>query len=278
MESALPIIIFFLAHWWGSVFMQTFYLHRYASHGMFTMSKPWERFFYAMTWFFQGSSFLNPRAYAWMHREHHAYSDTEKDPHSPHFYTDAGSMMWRTKGYYHDYVTGRAITEKRFQAAVPEWPLMDRIGDSWYSRIGFGTAYTLFYIAYAPHWAWFLLVPIHYLMGPVHGAIVNWCGHKYGYRNFNTRDKSVNMLPVDFLTLGELFQNNHHRFGQAPNFAKRAWELDPSWPVIRLFHALGIINLDQKPIHLEDNPPMDDPQAELAAARAAEAAEAVPAE
>lgn len=273
MEAALPIIIFFLIHWWGSVFMQTFYLHRYASHGMFTMSKGWERFFYFLTWFFQGSSFLNPRAYAWMHREHHAYSDTDKDPHSPHFYRDAFSMMWQTKGYYNDYVFRRKQTEPRFQAAVPEWALIDRIGDNWITRVAFGTAYTLFYIAYAPHWAFFALLPIHYLMGPVHGAIVNWCGHKYGYRNFNTRDQSVNGLPIDFLTLGELFQNNHHRYGQAPKFAQRAWEVDPAWPVIKLFHALGIINLDQKPIHLEDNPPLPDPRAEAEAAAAAQPAE-----
>jgi stearoyl-CoA desaturase (delta-9 desaturase) len=49
-----------------------------------------------MTYIFQGSSFLNPRAYAIMHREHHAYSDTEKDPHSPHFFTDVFQMMWHT--------------------------------------------------------------------------------------------------------------------------------------------------------------------------------------
>ena len=34
------------------------------------------------------------------------------------------------------------------------------------------------------HWAFFLLLPVHFLMGPFHGAIVNWAGHKYGYRNF----------------------------------------------------------------------------------------------
>ena len=78
------IVIFFLLHWWGSVFMQTFYLHRYASHGMFTLTRGWERFFHFLTFVSQGSSFLVPRAYAWMHREHHAYSDTERDPHSPH--------------------------------------------------------------------------------------------------------------------------------------------------------------------------------------------------
>ena len=89
----------------------------------------------------------------------------------------------------------------------------------------------------------FALLPIHYVMGPVHGAIVNWCGHKYGYRNFENGDDSRNTLPFDFLTAGELFQNNHHKFGMSPNFAVRRFELDPSYQVMRLFAALGIIDM-----------------------------------
>ena len=78
----LPILVFFIAHWVLSVFFQTFFLHRYGAHKQFTMSHRWERFFYLMTFLTQGSSFLVPRAYAYLHREHHAFSDTERDPHS----------------------------------------------------------------------------------------------------------------------------------------------------------------------------------------------------
>ena len=52
---------------------------------MFTMSRFWEKVFFGFTFITQGSSFLNPRAYAILHRLHHKYSDTEKDPHSPKF-------------------------------------------------------------------------------------------------------------------------------------------------------------------------------------------------
>ena len=84
--ATMTIPIFFILHWFLSLFSQTFFLHRYAAHKMFTMNKFWERFFYLFTFITQGSSFLNPRAYAVMHRMHHAYSDTEKDPHSPHYF------------------------------------------------------------------------------------------------------------------------------------------------------------------------------------------------
>jgi stearoyl-CoA desaturase (delta-9 desaturase) len=88
-----------------------------------------------------------------------------------------------------------------------------------------------------------LLLPIHYFMGPIHGAIVNWCGHKYGYSNFDNKDHSKNSLPLDFLMMGELFQNNHHKVPNDPNFAKKWYEVDPTWPLMRAMHALRIIRL-----------------------------------
>ena len=80
-------------------------------------------------------------------------------------------------------------------------------------------------------------------MGPIHGGIVNWCGHKYGYSNFDNKDKSKNTTPFDFLMLGELFQNNHHKYPNSPNFAKKWFEFDPVYPFMRLLHWVGIIKL-----------------------------------
>jgi stearoyl-CoA desaturase (delta-9 desaturase) len=87
--------------------------------------------------------------------------------------------------------------------------------------IGF---YIWFYVTFATQWWMFLLLPIHFLMGPLHGAIVNWCGHKYGYSNHDNNDHSKNSIPLDFLMMGELFQNNHHKKPNSPNFASRWFE------------------------------------------------------
>lgn len=237
------ILVFFVAHWQLSVFCQTFFLHRYAAHKQFTMSRGWERFFYLLTYFTQGSSFLDPRGYAILHRMHHAYSDTEKDPHSPLHAPNVMTMMLKTKRIYDDFAYKRRAPEPRFEGGIPEWPLLDTIGQSWPIRIVWLAAYTLFYVKFATAPWMFALLPIHFLMGPVHGAIVNWCGHKYGYRNFDNGDASRNTLLFDFVTLGELFQNNHHKFAMSPNFAARRWELDPTYMVIRALSALRIIEL-----------------------------------
>jgi stearoyl-CoA desaturase (delta-9 desaturase) len=239
----MAVFLFLAAHWFLSLFCQTFFLHRYASHRMFSMSKGWERFFYLFTFILQGSSFLNPRAYAIMHRMHHAYSDTEKDPHSPHFIRDVWGLMMKTKRIYHDFVRYKTQPEPIFNSHYPTWPVLDKLSDRWDVRIAFGIAYTLFYVYFATAWWQFLLLPVHYLIGPVQGAIVNWCGHKYGYSNFDNEDHSKNSLPVDFLLMGELMQNNHHKSPNSPNFAKRWFEVDPTWPVMRLLHVLHIIKL-----------------------------------
>jgi stearoyl-CoA desaturase (delta-9 desaturase) len=49
------------------------------------------------------------------------------------------------------------------------------------------------------------------------------------------------------VTGGELFQNNHHKFSQSPNFAARWFEIDPSFQVMRVFAWFGIIDFGKRP-------------------------------
>lgn len=239
----MAILVFFLAHWYLSLFSQTFFLHRYAAHKMFTMSKIWEKFFYVVTYITQGSSFLSPKAYGIMHRLHHAYADTEKDPHSPSYSDNLFDMMWKTKNNYNDLLNDRANIEEKFKKNVPNWMFIEKLGDLWVSRIAWGVLYTLFYIYFATSPWQYLLLPIHYLMGPVHGVIINWFAHKYGYVNFKVNDTARNLLPFDFLMMGESYHNNHHKLGGRANFGIKWHEFDPTYPIILLLNSLKIIKL-----------------------------------
>ena len=62
-------------------------------------------------------------------------------------------------------------------------------------------------------------------MDAVHEAIVNWIGHKYGYQNFDSNDKSRNSLFFDFLTGGVLFRNNHYKLPSRVNFIVKNGDL-----------------------------------------------------
>lgn len=238
----MVVVILFVVHWFASLFFQTMFLHRYGAHGMFTMTPLRERVFYILTFIAQGPSFLDPRAYAIMHRRHHKYSDTELDPHSPRQSGNVVSMMLKT---YREYSSlKRSHPDDPGEGPMPpEWPWFDRYVANIPVRIFFVGVYVTVYFQFVTAPWQYLLLPGHFLMGPIHGAIVNWCGHSYGYRNYDDLDdNSRNTLPLDFLMMGELFQNNHHRTPERLNFAHRPFEVDPTYPLLRVLLGLRIIH------------------------------------
>ncbi|MFT5779178.1 MAG: stearoyl-CoA desaturase (delta-9 desaturase) [Crocinitomicaceae bacterium] len=239
------ILIFLIAHWYLSLFSQTFFLHRYAAHKMFEMSKFWEKVFFVFTFITQGSSYLSAYAYGVMHRMHHVYVDTEKDPHSPKYDKTLFSMMWRTKATYTAIFDKKVEMEDQFTKGVPQWHAFERIAHNWFLRVLWVAAYTTFYIYFAHAWWVFLLLPIHFVMGPLHGAVINWFAHKYGYRNFSVKDTSVNLLPFDFLMFGEGYHNNHHKNGTSVNFGVKWYELDLAYPIIRVLDFIKIIRINK---------------------------------
>ncbi|GAA4820090.1 acyl-CoA desaturase [Algivirga pacifica] len=212
---------------------------------MFTMSKTMEKVFFVLTFIFQGSNYLSAYKYGIMHRLHHAHADTEDDPHSPKYSENLFDMMWKTKVYY----TAMADPEKagvdaKYLKDVPEWHAFDNFANHYLVRITWGVLYTLFYMQFVGD-AYYLyaLLPVHYLMSPVHGAIINWFAHKYGYTNFKVSDTSVNLMPIDLFMMGEGYHNNHHKWGARANFGVRWHEIDPAYQIMKLMNFVGIIKM-----------------------------------
>ena len=70
--------------------------------------------------------------------------------------------------------------------------------------------------------------------------LVNSATHLWGYRRFRTKEGSTNLWWVALLTYGEGWHNNHHADPRAAIYARRWWELDPTWALIRMLEVLGL--------------------------------------
>ncbi|TCI84820.1 acyl-CoA desaturase [Tenacibaculum sp. M341] len=239
---AILLLVFFL--WYSSLFFQSFFLHRYAAHQVFTMSKRTEKITFFLTWLCQGPSYLSAYGYGIMHRIHHAYTDTEKDPHSPSYDGNMFAMMWKTKNIYQDINQKRIEVDQKFMKNVPQWEGFDRFAGSRISRIAWGVVYTILFAVFATAWWQWLLLPVLFLMAPIHGVIINWFGHIYGYVNFKTTDTSKNLFRFDFLMMGEGYHNNHHKHSTRANFGGIHWyEIDVTYVIMRILHKVGIIKI-----------------------------------
>lgn len=247
MQTVLIILGIFVFHWYASLFFQSMFHHRYAAHGMFTMTPFWEKAFHIGSFITQGSSYLSPYAYGVMHRLHHAFADKEGDPHSPIIDKDLFAMMWRTRIVYKEIDQEIAVVGDKFKKGVPHWRKFDKFAEKNFIRILWVVFYIAVYAYFNPPLWMYILIPIHALMSPVHGVIVNWYSHKYGYRNFDVSDSSRNLMPIDFLMWGECLHNNHHKYGGRPNFGVKWYEFDPMYPVIWVMDKVGIIKFKRNP-------------------------------
>lgn len=236
-------LVILIAHWYLSLFTQTFFNHRYAAHRMFTMNKTWEKVFYVISFVFQGASYLSPRAYAILHRMHHAYADTELDPHSPKYDGNLFSMMWRTRVNYNNIFKEKIKIESRFLKDLPDWRSFDAFASSGYVRLVWVLIYIGAYFALGAPWWLYPLIILHAIMGPFHGVIINWFAHTTGYINFKMKDTSRNLFPVDLIMLGEGLHNNHHKFGGRANFAFKKFEFDPIYPIIKVLDWVKVIRI-----------------------------------
>ncbi len=244
-------------HWQLSLALHTFFLHRYHTHGQFSMSVYWQRFFYILTFLLQGPAFLKPETYRKLHLAHHEFSDTEYDPHSPSNYLTSSTkhkfwkplfaMMLDTKKIFEEIQANKHWISGRYGKKIAiDWKGFETVSNSKEATLLMGALYILLWCLVIPYWILLVFLPIILLNGPLQGAIVNWFGHVKGTRNFDIPDNSKN-TPGAPLMNGELYQNNHHQFPESPNLGCGPGEFDPIYHLmIRPLLMLRIIHLSQK--------------------------------
>ncbi len=237
------IFIAFVTQWYAALFFQTFFQHRYAAHRAFEMNRSWERLFFVLTYVAQGPSYMSPATYAIMHRMHHAYADTEQDPHSPSHCKNIVALMWRAHMIYQAIYDKTIIVDRKFTKDLPEWKRFEVWCHSILSRVLWLVAYVLFFLQFASS-AWlYLILPVMVAMGPLQGVIINWFAHTFGYINFKQKNSSRNLFWLDLIMLGESYHNNHHKSPSRANFGRRWHEIDPVFIFIRFLHSIRVVRI-----------------------------------
>jgi stearoyl-CoA desaturase (Delta-9 desaturase) len=183
------------------------------------------------------------------HRKHHAFSDEDGDPHSPHL-TAVSGFLGGFAGLWHAHVgwilaRERAEPERysRDLAADPVIAFIDRTSAIWVAlglvipfALGFALTGTLAGALIALLWGGAVRI---FLVHHMTFAINSLC-HFAGRRRFPTDDESRNLRWLAPVTLGESWHNNHHAFPTSAFHGLRRWEVDPGGLVIRGLERLGL--------------------------------------
>ncbi|HUK45634.1 MAG TPA: acyl-CoA desaturase [Gaiellaceae bacterium] len=185
------------------------------------------------------------------HRKHHALSDRDGDPHSPHAGHGDGPLA-TLKGFVHAHVGwmftnlgmeqgrlyGRDLYEDRLVRTI------DRLYLLWVVAtlgIPFAIGYALGGWGYAVEGLiWGGLVRIFLYQHATFS--VNSICHMYGRRDYRSRDESRNNWLVALLVFGEGWHNNHHAFPASARHGLQRFQLDVSWWVIRGLEQLRLVS------------------------------------
>ncbi len=204
----------------------TVYLHRALSHRSLTVSRPVNFAFRVLTWMLTG---IRPRQWVAVHRMHHAFTDTERDPHSP-LVLGTAKVLFANAALYRR--AARDPASARYARDLPpdRW---DRVLFD-HALVGLGLGVGLLVLLLGWQLA-LIAAAVHlvaYLLG---GGAINAIGHRFGRRPHD--NNATNNQWLAWLVAGEGLHNNHHAVATASKLAMAPGEIDPGWWVIRLLVA-----------------------------------------
>jgi len=218
--------------------------HRLLTHRAF-QSYPWVEHAFAVL----GSLSIQGSVLDWVadHRKHHAHTDKEGDPHSPHVGHGHG-----LSGFWHSHVGWLMETQgqadwRKYAADLYEDKTMRRIGKMFplivVLSLGLPTVAGFVLNGFTAKGAlegliWGGLVRIFF------GHHVTWsvnsiC-HIFGRRRFEVDDHSTNVWWLAPFSLGESWHHNHHAFPRSAVHGLKWWELDISAMIIGGMERVGL--------------------------------------
>jgi stearoyl-CoA desaturase (delta-9 desaturase) len=218
--------------------------HRLLTHKAFQTFKPIEYVFAVL-----GSMSVQGSVLDWVadHRKHHAHTDEEGDPHSPHVGHGSG-----LSGLYHAHVgwlfeTHGQADWKRYAPDLYEDKGMRRINKAFPWIALYSIALPTFLGFWLHGWTlqgaiqglvWGGLVRIFFLHH-ITWSINSVC-HFFGTRRFDVEDKSTNVAWLALPSLGEAWHHNHHAFPRSASHGLKGREIDISAAFITGMEKLGL--------------------------------------
>jgi stearoyl-CoA desaturase (Delta-9 desaturase) len=223
--------------------------HRMFTHRAFEASRPFRAIVAVL-----GSMAIEGSVITWVadHRKHHAFTDQEGDPHSPHL--SGPGFLGAVKGLWHAHVgwlfesVGTADRERFAADLVKDRVLrvIDKLFGLWIA-VSFAIPFVLGWVIGGGLgsaltcllWGGFVRV---FLLHHVTWSINSVC-HFFGRKRFDIEDESRNVFWLAPFSMGEAWHHNHHAFPTSAFHGLRFWErlADPTGLLIALLEKLGLV-------------------------------------
>jgi sn-1 stearoyl-lipid 9-desaturase len=217
-----------ILHWVTGGLGITLGWHRLVTHRSF-QTPQWLEYIFV----FCGSLACQGGVIEWvgLHRHHHIHSDQEVDHHN-----SGQGFWWSHMGWMMHEVPAKSEVDRLTKdiSGDPVYQFLDK----YFLLVQFALAGVLYLIGGLPFVVWGIFVR---LVLVYHCTwFVNSATHKFGYRTYESGDRSTNCWWVALLTYGEGWHNNHHAFQYSARHGLQWWEIDMTWMTIRLLEILGL--------------------------------------
>ncbi len=238
-SSGLQILLFTLAVTHVTIAAVTIFLHRCQAHRALELHAIPSHFFRFWLWMTTG---MVTKEWAAIHRKHHAKCETIEDPHSP-VALGIENVLFEGAELYRMEAKNRETIEKYGHGTPDDW--LERNVYTKHSALGVSLMLIinlmLFGVLGLTVWA------VQMAWIPITAAgVINGIGHFWGYRNYDCKDASTNVLPIGILIGGEELHNNHHTFGTSAKLSAKWFEFDIGWLYISILSFFGLAKVKKR--------------------------------
>lgn len=211
----------------------TVFLHRNQAHRALDLHPIVSHFFRFWMWLTTGQL---TKAWAAIHRKHHAKCETEEDPHSP-VTRGLSTVLWQGADLYRMEQKNQETLDKYGKGTPDDW--MERKVYTPFTFYGIVLMFIINFVLFG--FAGMTIWAIQMAWIPFWAAgVINGIAHCWGYRNFDSPDAATNISPWGILIGGEELHNNHHTFATSAKFSTKWYEFDLGWFYIQVLSALGL--------------------------------------